>query len=105
MIGVDALRPTPPQPVTPPLTADALRSQLLELASAEQREKYTRFFPGDHSFVGVRMGDVFTAAKASIAMPVDQIELLLDDDVHEVRVGGCSIMGKASTQKQVTEER
>ncbi|OLT53324.1 hypothetical protein BJF88_12150 [Cellulosimicrobium sp. CUA-896] len=81
------------------------RTELLALASAEQRRKYARFFPGDDSFAGVRMGDVFTLAKAAIELPVAEIETLLEDDVHEVRAGACSIMGKASTARRVAPER
>src|SRR5690606_22648547 len=72
---------------------------------AAQRRAYTRHFPGDDSLAGVRMGDVFTLARSALDMPVDQIELLLEDRVHEVRAGGCSIMGKAATARRVTVER
>lgn len=85
--------------------ADAFVGALLPLADEEQRAKYQRFFPGDDSFVGVRMAAVFGLAKEFLAMPVDQLEVLLDHDVHEVRVGACSIMGKAATHKRVTEQR
>ncbi|KAA1423861.1 DNA alkylation repair protein [Mumia zhuanghuii] len=87
------------------LTAAAFRARLLPLASAEQKAKYVRFFPGDDSFVGVPMRDVFGLAKAHLAMPADEIEVLLDDEVREARVGACSIMGKAATHKRVSEER
>ncbi|MGH1562210.1 DNA alkylation repair protein [Mumia sp. DW29H23] len=86
-------------------TADAFLARLLPLATDGQRLKYERFFPGDDSFVGVRMGDVFGLAKEFLAMPVDELETLLDHDVREARVGACSIMGKAATHKRVTEPR
>ena len=89
----------------PPLTAAAFRVDLLRLATREQRRAYARFFPGDTSFVGVRMGDVFALAKRSAAMPVGEIEALLEDDVHEVRAGACSIMGKAATARRVATAR
>ncbi|WP_370618493.1 DNA alkylation repair protein [Mumia sp. Pv 4-285] len=87
------------------LTAAAFIARLLPMATGEQKVKYERFFPGDDSFAGVRMGSVFALAKEHLAMPVQEIEVLLDHDVHEVRVGGCSIMGKAATQKRVAEQR
>ncbi len=89
----------------PPLTAPEFRSELLALATEEQRVKYQRFFPGDDSFVGVRMGDVFALAKSALEMPVAEIERLLEDEVHEVRAGACSVMGKAATHKKVEPER
>ena len=84
--------------------ADFERS-LLGLATAEQRQKYTRYFPGDDSFVGVRMGDVFARAGRALAMPAGSIEELLESPIHEVRAGACSIMGKAATHRAVTADR
>ncbi|QJW35275.1 DNA alkylation repair protein [Cellulosimicrobium protaetiae] len=89
----------------PYTTATDFRADLLARATAAQRRAYTRYFPGDDTLAGVRMGDVFTLAKSALEMPVDQIELLLEDRVHEVRAGGCSIMGKSATARRVTVER
>jgi 3-methyladenine DNA glycosylase AlkD len=56
----------------------------------------------------VRMRDVFALAKAFIDLPVTEIDKLLDSDVHEVRVGAVSIMGKqfmrAKTPDSVRKE-
>jgi hypothetical protein len=79
--------------------------ELLTLATPEQRQKYTRYFPGDDSFAGVRMGDVFALAGRALAMPVGEIETLLESPIHEVRVGACSIMGKAASHRAVTGDR
>lgn len=87
------------------LTAEAFEVQLRALATEEQRIKYQRFFPGDDSFVGVRMGAIFALAKQNLAMPVAGIESLLESETHEVRVGACSIMGKAAAAKKVSPER
>jgi hypothetical protein len=90
----------------PPLTtASEFRSALLARATTAQRRSYTRYFPGDDSFVGVRMGDVFTLAKSALDLPVAEIELLLEDRVHEVRAGACSIMGKSATARRVSVDR
>lgn len=86
-------------------SAAGFRSALEGQATAEQRAKYTRYFPGDDSFVGVRMGDVFALAGRSLGMPVGEIETLLDSPVHEVRAGACSIMGKAATHRTATMAR
>jgi 3-methyladenine DNA glycosylase AlkD len=42
--------------------------------------------------IGARMGDVFALAKEFTQMPLDEVEVLLDSAVHEVRVGAVSIM-------------
>ena len=88
-----------------PPSAAEFQEQLAAMATAEQRERYTRFFPNDDSFIGVRMGDVFGLAKRSITMPARDIEVLLESPIHEVRAGACSIMGKAATHKKVTTGR
>ncbi|WP_208322491.1 DNA alkylation repair protein [Mumia sp. ZJ430] len=92
-------------PVREDVSAAQFVAALLPMATDEQRVKYQRFFPGDDTFVGVRMGAIFGLAKEFLAMPVDELEVLLDHDVREVRVGACSIMGKAAARKRVTEER
>jgi hypothetical protein len=91
--------------MTPDLTADAFLTRLQATATDEQRVAYRRYFPGDESFIGVRMGTVFALANTFRAMPGDEIELLLESPVHEVRAGACSLMGKAATARKVTPER
>ena len=91
--------------MTDPPSAAEFRDQLVAKATAEQRDRYARFFRDDDSFIGVRMGDVFDLAKRSIAMPVSELEVLLESPIHEVRAGACSIMGKAATHRNVTDER
>jgi 3-methyladenine DNA glycosylase AlkD len=51
----------------------------------------------------VRMGDVFALAKQFIDLPTSEIDKLLDSDVHEVRVGALSIMGKRAARKRTPE--
>ncbi len=82
-------------------TAAEVEAALRGLATEEQRVKYRRYFPGDDSFIGVRMGDVFALAKTALALPVAELEKLLESPTHEVRVGACSIMGKAATSRKV----
>lgn len=87
------------------MSASEFETRLRELATAEQRTKYQRFFPGDNSFIGVRMGDVFNLAKQNLTMETVDLERLLENETHEVRVGACSIMGKAATAKKISPER
>jgi hypothetical protein len=82
--------------MTDQLTATAFVTALEELRTDEQRERYESSFnaaPGD-VFLGVRMGDVFNLAKAHLAMPLDELENLLELPIHETRVGALSIMDK-----------
>ncbi len=87
------------------LTAAAFLARLEAEASEEQRVAYRRYFPGDESFIGVRMGTVFALAKEFLAMALPEIEALLESPVHEARAGACSVMGKAATHRRVTPER
>ena len=60
----------------------------------------------DDKIIGVRMGQVFALAKEFMDMPPDEIEKLLESPIHEVRVGGVSIMDwQARSKKTPTERR
>jgi 3-methyladenine DNA glycosylase AlkD len=50
------------------------------------------------------MRDVFALAKQFIDLPVAEIDKLLDSDVHEVRVGALSIMGKQAVRKSTPQD-
>lgn len=50
-------------------------------------------------------GQVFALAKDFIDMPPAEIEKLLESPIHEVRAGGCSIMGKQAARKKTSEDR
>lgn len=94
------------------LTADAFIAALWARQSDEELRKIGRYFKsgegeygaGDR-FIGVRMGTVFDLAKAHVQMPLDQIELLLENDIHEARVGALSIMAKQYGLKATSEQR
>jgi 3-methyladenine DNA glycosylase AlkD len=87
------------------LTARAFLARLEGEAKEAQRVAYRSYFPGDESFIGVRMGTVFGIAKEFLSMPLSEIETLLESSVHEARAGACSVMGKAATHRKVTVER
>jgi 3-methyladenine DNA glycosylase AlkD len=86
-------------------TAAQFVERLEPLRSAEQAETYKRLFPfnDDDIFMGVGMGKVFALARESLAMPLAEIEKLLNDQIHEYRVGACSIMDKQARRKKATE--
>lgn len=55
--------------------------------------------------MGVKMGQLFELAKGFGEMPIEEIEKLLDSEIHEVRAGAISIMDKASRSKKIAPER
>jgi len=80
--------------------------------SPEEAKKFLRYFKtgkGEYGegdkFIGVRMGQVFALAKEFIDLPPDEIEKLLESPIHEVRAGGCSIMGQQAKRKKTPENR
>jgi len=88
------------------LTAAALLTALEELRTDEQRERYRASFnPGaGDDFLGVRMGQVFALAKAHLAMPIGELERLLELPIHEARVGTLSIMDKRARRASTMQE-
>jgi len=93
------------------LTAAAFIGQLGAFQSNTERDKIYRYFKteaGDYGagdeFMGVRMGQVFEMAKAFMAMPVTEIEKLLESPIHEHRAGAVSIMDFQARDKKTSEE-
>lgn len=87
--------------------AATLIAALEGMASAAEREKYTRYFPPDPDapFIGVRMGAVFDLAKTALDLPAAELERLLEQPTHEVRALACSIMGKSAAHRKTPGER
>lgn len=93
-------------------TADAFLAALRDNQSDIELEKIGRYFKsgkGDYGegdrFIGVRMGTVFQLAKQFVAMAPDEIETLLESDIHEARAGAISIMAKQYGLKKTSEAR
>jgi 3-methyladenine DNA glycosylase AlkD len=89
------------------LSAEQFIERLDSYQSTQELEKYRRYFKfgagtGDE-FIGVRMGQVFALAKEFIDMPLEEIEKLLESPIHEVRVGGVSIMDWQARRKKTPE--
>lgn len=92
--------------------AEAFITELWANQSDIELEKIGRYFKsgkGDYGegdrFIGVRMGTVFQLAKRFVAMAPDEIETLLESDIHEARAGAVSIMAKQYALKKTTDER
>ncbi|SKB81890.1 DNA alkylation repair protein [Daejeonella lutea] len=94
------------------MTADEFLFKLNSLRSDPEKEKIERYFKsgqgqygeGDQ-FIGVKMGQLFELAKQACDMEIDEIEKLLESDIHEARAGAVSIMDKASRNKKTTQAR
>jgi len=92
------------------LSAKQFVEKLKTHLSATELKKYHRYFKFDESdkedtFIGVRMGQVFALAKEFIEMPLSEVEKLLESPIHEVRVGGVSIMDFQARSKKTTKAR
>ncbi|MDR6987881.1 3-methyladenine DNA glycosylase AlkD [Paenarthrobacter nitroguajacolicus] len=104
-------KPAAPAPGTQP-TAVAFLERLKIRQSDIEQAKYQRYFKtgkGDYAegdfFMGVRMGEVFTLSKEFAAMSMEDIEKLLEQDIHEARAGAVKIMSLQAQKKKTTEER
>jgi 3-methyladenine DNA glycosylase AlkD len=93
-------------------TAERFVAELRERQSDQELRKIQRYFKsgeGEYGegdvFLGVRMGDVFALAKRYVEMPPEEIEKLLESELHEVRAGACSVMAKQAAHKGTSEER
>jgi 3-methyladenine DNA glycosylase AlkD len=73
------------------------------MAHATEFARRIEALPVPAGRTGPRMRDVFALAKDFIDLPVSEIDKLLDSDVHEVRVGAVSIMGKKATRKSTSD--
>lgn len=89
------------------LTAAQFIERLETLRLPSKRQAYERAFKPDEDdlFVGVAMGQVFELAKEFMAMPLDEIERLLESPIHEARVGAVSIMDFGARSKQTDAHR
>jgi hypothetical protein len=99
-------------PATAEVSAKRFIQKLYTYRSATELKKYERFFKfsddkplKDDEFIGVRMGQVFELAKEFINMEPAEIEKLMESEIHEVRAGGMSIMGKQASHKKTSPER
>ncbi len=57
------------------------------------------------AIIGVGMGQIFALAKEFMNMPLDEVEKLLESPIHEIRVGGVSIMDFQARSKKTSAEQ
>lgn len=85
---------------------------LKKIAQPSAIKDVTRFFrvdpnadSSDNKFLGVSIGKIFPVAKQFAAMPLDQVEVLLESPYYEVRMGAISIMDFQAREKKITPEQ
>ncbi len=93
------------------MTAAQYLERLDSLRTDADKVKIQRYFKpregdlaGSDTFIGVPMGQVFALSEAFKAMPLDEIETLLESHVHEARAGAVKIMAKQATGKRTTDD-
>jgi 3-methyladenine DNA glycosylase AlkD len=89
--------------VESPPTAEAVRAALAEVANAADAVFLQRFFktgPGEYGegdvFLGVRVPATRAVVKRFRGISFDEIDALLDDEVHEHRLAGLLLLVAAS---------
>ena len=88
------------------LTADDFLKRLKALRSASVAKSHDHLASDrDDVIWGVRMGQVFALAKEFMEMPLADVEKLLENPIHEARVGAVSIMDFQARAKKTTEAR
>ena len=86
--------------------ADEFLERLNTLRSSKVAESHKHLASdGEDVILGVRMGQVFALAKEFMEMPLDEVEKLLENPVHEARVGAVSIMDFQARSKKTTPAR
>lgn len=91
----------------PTLSADAFVERLMAHVSSQGPAKAATSFRCDEDdvFITVRMRDVFAVAKDFIDLPPAAIEALLENPIHEMRVGAVSVMDFQARRKRTSAER
>ncbi|MBA3356560.1 MAG: DNA alkylation repair protein [Pyrinomonadaceae bacterium] len=94
------------------ISAERFVKRLRAHRSPDELKKIQRYFKSGEGqygegdkFIGVRMGQVFALAKEFVEMPLNEIEKLLESQIHEVRAGAVSIMDWQARNKKTPEAR
>lgn len=90
------------------MTAKEFVETLSLFKNEKELDKVEKFFKGNDGITksfGVKFGDIFTIAKEFSAMPLDEINKLLDSEFYEVRMGAVSIMDFQARSKKTTDDQ
>ncbi|HKO77474.1 MAG TPA: DNA alkylation repair protein [Flavobacterium sp.] len=92
----------------PDLTAELFVAKLSQLKSEEELGKVEKYFKGNDNKTkafGVKFGDIFKTAEDFTQMPLAEIDILLDSDYYEIRMGAVSIMDFQAKHKKTTADQ
>ncbi|MDR6920903.1 MULTISPECIES: DNA alkylation repair protein [Chryseobacterium] len=90
------------------MTAGEFIEKLSSFKDENEIDKVKKFFKGNDGITrhfGVRFGNVFTTAKEFSAMPLEEINELLNSEFYEVRMGAVSIMDFQAGNKKVSADK
>jgi len=91
--------------VPSPTTADEVVRALGDLRSPEELAKVrARLAPGEEAF-GLRMRDLFATAKAATALPLDEVDRLLDHPAYEPRMAALCILDFKARRRIADDDR
>lgn len=90
----------------PELTAQQFMEHLKALSSSSTAQAHSHLAAGkEDAIIGVRMGQVFALAKEFMNTALEEVEVMLESPIHEMRVGAVSIMDFQARSKKTTAER
>jgi len=80
-----------------------VRAALTAAADESERAKTEKRMTDDETrVIGVRMGTVFDIAKAHTAMPLPEVDRLLDSDAYEERMVAVSVLDFKARKSRIT---
>jgi len=88
-----------------PSDADHLLAELRRLADPAELEKVRKRLPPGEEAFGLRMRDLFDAARAARDMPLEAVEALLDHPAYEPRLAAFCILDFKARAKPTETER
>jgi 3-methyladenine DNA glycosylase AlkD len=91
-----------------PLTANNFIEKLAGYKSSKELDKVDKYFKGNDGVTkafGVKFSDIFKTAEEFSQMPVPEIEVLLNSEYYEIRMGAVSIMDFQAKYRKATDEQ
>lgn len=89
------------------MTAAIFLEKLQTLQNPAELKNVQRFFSYEgveSKFIGMKMGDLFKLAKTFSAMPLNEIEILLNNAYYEARMGAVCIMDFQARSKKIAAD-
>lgn len=91
--------------MAPPATAAEVVRALSALRAPEELSKVRSRLAPDEDAFGLRMRDLFATAKSATALPLDQVDRLLDHPAYEPRMAAMCILDFKARRRLGDEDR